>query len=43
MLFNLVLTKLWDAFYRFKKFKLIFEMWPVKVVGYNRFLKGGAN
>ena len=26
LLFNLVLTKLQDAFYKFKKFKLIFEI-----------------
>ena len=43
ILFNLVLTKLQDAFYRFYKFKIFFEIWPVKVRGYNMYLMGGAN
>ena len=43
IIFNLVLTKLQDAFYRFLKFKIIFEIYLVKVRGNNRFLKVGAN
>ena len=43
ILFNLVLTKLQDAFYRFYKFKIVFEIYPDKVGGYNRYLMGGAN
>ena len=42
-LFNLVLTKLQDAFYRFLEFKIIFEIKQVKVGDYKRFLMGGAN
>ena len=34
-LFNLVSTKLQVAFYRFRKLKIIFEIWPVKVGAYN--------
>ena len=42
-LFNLVSTKLQDAFYRFLKFKMIFEIKQVKVRDYNRFLMKGVN
>ena len=40
ILFNWVLTKLQDAFYRFFSFKIIFEIWPVKARDYKRFLVG---
>ena len=38
-----VLSKLQDAFYKFKKFKITFEIEQVKVREDNRFLMGGAN
>ena len=36
--FNLVLTKLQDAFYRLLKFKITYKIEEVKVGDYNRFL-----
>ena len=43
VLFNWVLTKLQVAFYRYKKYKITYEIYQVKVRDYNRFLMGGAN
>ena len=43
ILFYLVFTKLQDAFYRFKKFELFFEIWPVKVGPHNRLLMRRGN
>ena len=41
--FNLVLTKLQDAFYRFLKFKKSFWDIAGQIGGYNTFLMEGAN
>ena len=41
IIFYTVFTKLQVAFYRFKKFKMFFEIWPVKV-NRSKFLMGGA-
>ena len=43
ILFYRVFTEFQVAFYRFQKFKLVFEIKQVKVRDYNRFLIGGAN
>ena len=43
ILFYRVFSKLQDAFYRFKKFKYFFEIWPVKVGPHNRFPIGREN
>ena len=43
ILFYRVFNILQVAFYRFKKFKLFFEIWPVKVGLYNRYLIGREN
>ena len=41
--FYRVFTKLQIVFYRFKKFELVFEIWPVKVGPHQRFPIGKEN
>ena len=43
ILSSFILTKVQVAFYIFFKIKMIFEIQPVKVGDYNKFLMGAAN
>ena len=43
ILFFRVLSELLDIFHCFKKFKVVFKIWAIKVGDLNRFLMEGAN